>query len=148
MSSKIIIRKYLPEVMAKLDELTSCLDRLSIEKDLSELIKLFASQLNRCEYCITLHTNGAMKNGVSETKLAALKDWKVSNYLSQREKTALEITESVTKDSGAKLTVEVCKKANEMFTQIEIAEIIMIASAINTWNRISVTSKTYNSLIN
>lgn len=111
---------------------------------LKELIKLRASQINHCEYCITLHTNDALKHGEDEKRLAAVTEWKESPLFTEREKAALLLTEEITLIAGNGISAETCKKAEEFFTATEIAELIMLVSVINTWNRMSVTSKAFN----
>lgn len=114
----------------------------SIELDsvLRELVKIRASQLNGCAYCIALHTRDARKAGESEQRLYALAAWRESRLFTERERAALELTDTITKIGENGVPDTVYERATSEFSASELANLIFAITAINAWNRIAVTS--------
>ncbi|HEY5285912.1 MAG TPA: carboxymuconolactone decarboxylase family protein [Solirubrobacteraceae bacterium] len=114
----------------------------SIELDpaLRELVKIRASQLNGCAYCIALHTRDARKAGESEQRLYALAAWRESPLFSERERVALELTDTITRIGESGVPEAVYERAASEFSPAELANLIFAITAINAWNRIAVTS--------
>jgi AhpD family alkylhydroperoxidase len=114
----------------------------SIELDpvLRELVKIRASQLNGCAYCIAMHTRDARKAGESEQRLYALAAWRESPLFTERERAALELTDAVTKIGDSGVPNAVYERAASEFPEIELANLILAITAINAWNRIAVSS--------
>jgi len=111
----------------------------SIDAELQELIRVRASILNGCQICLSMHTSDAIKIGVSEKKVAAVADWQHSDLFSAKEQAALAMTDSVTHISANGLPEHVYQKAAEFFNEDEMAQLIMLMSVINTWNRMAVS---------
>ncbi len=114
----------------------------SIELDsaLRELVKIRASQLNGCAYCIALHTRDARKAGESEQRLYALAAWRESPLFTERERMALELTDVITGIGKRGVPDAVYKRAASEFSAAELANLIFAVTAINAWNRIAVSS--------
>jgi AhpD family alkylhydroperoxidase len=114
----------------------------SIELDpvLRELVKIRASQLNGCAYCIALHTRDARAAGESEQRLYALAAWRESPLFTSRERAALELTDTVTRIGDQGVPEEVYKHAAGEFEPEDLANLIFAITAINAWNRIAVSS--------
>jgi AhpD family alkylhydroperoxidase len=114
----------------------------SIELDpaLRELVKIRASQLNGCAFCIDMHTRSAREAGESERRLYALAAWRESPLFSARERAALDLTDSITQVSRSGVPDTVYATAAEHFDSCELANIILAIVAINAWNRIAVSS--------
>ncbi len=114
----------------------------SIERDaaLRELVKIRASQLNGCAYCIALHTRDARKAGESEQRLYALAAWRKSPLFTEREHAALELTDTITRIGESGVPDAVYEHAASEFSAAELANLILAITAINAWNRIAVTS--------
>jgi AhpD family alkylhydroperoxidase len=114
----------------------------SIELDpvLRELVKIRASQINGCAYCIALHTRDARKAGESEQRLYALAAWHESPLFTARERTALELTDVITKIGESGVSDAVYERAASEFSPGELANLIFAITAINAWNRIAVSS--------
>jgi AhpD family alkylhydroperoxidase len=114
----------------------------SIELDLAlrELVKIRASQLNGCAYCIALHTRDARKAGESEQRLYALAAWRESPLFSERERAALELTDTITRIGESGVPDAVYERAASEFSAADLANLIFAITAINAWNRIAVTS--------
>ncbi|HEY5195282.1 MAG TPA: carboxymuconolactone decarboxylase family protein [Solirubrobacteraceae bacterium] len=114
----------------------------SIELDpaLRELVKIRASQLNGCAYCIALHTRDARKAGESEQRLYALAAWRESPLFTERERTALELTDAITRIGESGVPDAAYERAASEFSAAELANLIFAITAINAWNRIAVSS--------
>ncbi len=114
----------------------------SIELDpmLRELVKIRASQLNGCAYCIALHTRDARKAGESEQRLYALAAWRESPLFTARERAALELTDTITKIGENGVPEAVYEQVAGEFPASELANLILAITAINAWNRIAVSS--------
>jgi AhpD family alkylhydroperoxidase len=114
----------------------------SIELDpaLRELVKIRASQLNGCAYCIDMHTRGAREAGESEQRLYALAAWRESPLFTLRERVALELTDAITGIGEHGVPDPFYERATAEFTPGELANLILAITAINAWNRIAVSS--------
>jgi AhpD family alkylhydroperoxidase len=114
----------------------------SIELDpaLRELVKIRASQLNGCAYCIALHTRDARAAGESEQRLYALAAWRESPLFTSRERAALELTDTVTRIGDEGVPEDIYARVAGEFEPEELANLIFAITAINAWNRIAVSS--------
>jgi AhpD family alkylhydroperoxidase len=114
----------------------------SIQLDLAlrELVKIRASQINGCAYCIELHTRDARKVGESERRIYALSAWHESPLFSERERAALALTDAITNIAGTGLPDTVYEQAAEHFDEDELANLVLAINAINAWNRIAISS--------
>jgi len=111
-----------------------------VEPELGELIKIRASQINHCAFCLDMHLRDARKHGVSEQKLDVLAAWEEAGGLfSERERAALELTEAITELGNGHVPDEVYARAAAVFTERQLAQVIAMAVTINAWNRINVT---------
>jgi AhpD family alkylhydroperoxidase len=115
----------------------------SIELDpaLRELVKVRASQLNGCAYCIEMHTRVARKAGEDEQRLYALAAWRESPLFTARERAAFELTDAVTKLDEEGVPDAAYEHAAAHFSSAELANLILAITAINAWNRIAVSSR-------
>ena len=109
-----------------------------IEPSLLELIKMRASQINGCAYCIDMHSKDARAEGETEQRLYALSAWRETPFFSERERAALAWTEAVTLVSEGHVPDEVYAEARERFTEEELVNLTMAVVTINGWNRLSV----------
>lgn len=107
---------------------------------LYELIKLRASQINGCSYCIDMHATDLLKNGESMERLLLLPVWREVPLFSDKEKAVLELTEYVTKISEKGVPDEVFNQVKQHFSEKEIVDIIMAINVINCWNRLGITT--------
>jgi AhpD family alkylhydroperoxidase len=108
---------------------------------LHELIKLRASYINGCAYCIDMHTKDARELGETEGRLYALAAWRESTFFSDRERAALAVTDAVTLLPEAGLPDDVYEEALEQFGEDELAQLIMAIVVINAWNRVAVSTR-------
>jgi AhpD family alkylhydroperoxidase len=110
----------------------------SIEPKLVHLLKMRASQINGCAYCLDMHSKDARAEGETEQRLYGLDAWREAPYYTDRERAALEWTESLTRISEGHVPDEVYERARKQFSERELVELTMIGVAINGWNRISI----------
>lgn len=106
-----------------------------------ELIKIRASQINGCAFCLDMHTKDALKYGETPQRIFLLNAWKDARELfTEEEQVILAVAEEVTLISGKGLSEETYEKAKEIFSESQIADIIMAAVTINMWNRIAIST--------
>jgi AhpD family alkylhydroperoxidase len=111
-----------------------------IDPSLAELIKIRASQINHCAFCLDMHTRDARKHGVSAQKVDVLAAWEEAGHLfTARERAALALTEAITELGDGHVSDEVYARAAAVFTERELGQVIAMAVTINAWNRINVT---------
>lgn len=110
-----------------------------LDKNLYELIKTRASQINGCAYCINMHTRDAMKIGETAQRLFLLDAWRETNLFTDKEKAVLALTEAMTLISYGPVPDEIYNAVTEQLTEKEISAVIMAVVAINGWNRIAIT---------
>ena len=111
-----------------------------LEHSLQELIKVRASQLNRCAYCIDMHTKDARAAGETEQRLYALSAWRETSFFTDRERAALALTEEVTLLADAHPSEEALDAARAQFSADELVAVLYAIVCINAWNRLGVTS--------
>ena len=114
-----------------------------IDPDLAELIKIRTSQMNRCAFCLDIHSRDARKRGSSEQKLTMLAAWEDAGELfTDRERAALALTEEITELTGrGHVSDDVYYRAAEVFSERELGQMIAAALTINAWNRIDVATR-------
>ena len=105
-----------------------------------DLIKVRASQLNGCAFCIDMHTKEALKNGEDQQRLFLLDAWKHTDVFTEEEKMLLQMTEEVTLIHRNGLTEKTYQKAIKKFDTTYFAQIIMTITTINAWNRIAIST--------
>ncbi|RIY40359.1 carboxymuconolactone decarboxylase family protein [Neopusillimonas maritima] len=127
-----------PEVVRAMMAMQRCVDNLSLERGLVELVKIRASQLNGCAYCIHMHTTDARKHGESEMRLYLLSAWRESPLYSERERAALAWTETLTLIAQTQVPDDAYALLNEHFSAQEQVELSLAITTINTWNRFAV----------
>jgi AhpD family alkylhydroperoxidase len=114
----------------------------NLDPDLAELIKIRASQMNHCAFCLDMHNADARKRGISEQKLAVLAAWEeAAGVFTEQEQAALALTEEMTDLTRRNVSDEVYARAAAAFSEQELAGVIAMALTINAWNRIGVTTR-------
>jgi len=114
-------------------------DGCSLEKKLLELVKLRASQINGCAYCVDMHSKDARAFGETEQRLYTVAVWREAPFFSDRERAALAWTESVTLISQTGVPDEAYELARTQFSETELVDLTMAIVAINGWNRLAVS---------
>ena len=112
----------------------------SLEKSHKELIKIRASQINGCAFCLDMHTKDAIKLGETPQRIFLLNAWRETDLFSAEEKIILGLTEKITLISQGGVDDDLYKKAVDTFGENYVAQIIMACVAINGWNRIAIST--------
>jgi AhpD family alkylhydroperoxidase len=115
------------------------IDDCGIEASLQDLVKLRASQLNGCAYCVDMHYLDARANGETEQRLSTLTVWQETPFFTERERAALLWTESVTLISRDHVPDEVYEQAHAHFTDEELVNLTLVIATINAWNRLCIS---------
>jgi AhpD family alkylhydroperoxidase len=118
--------------------LEAYLSKCSLDHKLLHLLRLRASQINGCAYCIDMHWKDARALGETEQRLYGLDAWRESPYYTDRERAALAWTESVTLVSSTHAPDEIYAELRQHFSELEIVDLTYLISAINAWNRIAI----------
>ena len=138
-TDRIKIYKTSPELLDAMMALSNASSK-DIDPELAELIKIRASQINHCAFCLDMHLRDARKHGVSEQKLDVLAAWEEARGLfTDSERAALALTEAITELGEGHVSDEVYERAAELFSERELGQVIALAVTINAWNRINVT---------
>jgi AhpD family alkylhydroperoxidase len=140
MESRVNINQVEPHAYKAMYALEGYLATTKLSKTQKDLVKIRASQINRCAYCIDMHTQEALKNGETAQRIFLLNAWCETDLFTEEEKVLLAITEEVTLIHEDGLTEETYKKAEQYFDPNYIAQIIMAVVTINAWNRIAVST--------
>lgn len=140
MEKRVDINATEPQAYKAMYGLEGYLGTTQLTKTYKDLIKIRASQINKCAYCIDLHTKDALKNGETNQRIFLLDAWHETNLFTEEEKVLLAITEEVTLIHNHGLSDETYKKAEQLFDKNYIAQIIMAVATINTWNRIAIST--------
>jgi AhpD family alkylhydroperoxidase len=122
---------------------TKELDAAGIDPLLRELVRVRASQLNGCAYCIDMHTKDARAAGETEQRLYALPAWRETPFYTNRERAALALTEDVTLMARDHVPAAAYEAAAEVLTPGEIAALLALIITINAWNAIGVTTRAW-----
>ena len=141
MSERINIKKLEPKAYEAMFGLEKYLSTSKLSKTILELIKIRASQINGCAYCIDMHTQEAIKHGENPRRIFAVSAWWESPLFDEKEQVVLKMTEEVTLVADKGLTTKTYNLAKTIFDDNEIAQIIMQIAIINTWNRIAVSTR-------
>lgn len=127
-----------PEIMKAVSALNKAVDECGLEKGLLHLIKLRASQINGCSYCVEMHSREARRDGESEQRLYLVSAWKESPLFSERERAAFAWAEAVTKIADNDISDELYARTLEHFSEEELVKLSVAIGMINTWNRLCV----------
>lgn len=139
MSSRIDYQQIAPAVIHALMNVENYVRKSSLQKPLLELIRLRASQINGCAFCVDMHTKDARAAGESEQRLYAVSVWSDTPFFTDRERAALAWTEAVTRISESHVPDSVYQCARQQFDEKELVDLTMAIIAINSWNRLSVS---------
>ena len=127
-----------PEALKAMLALETAVSRLPLEKSLIELVKLRASQINGCAFCVDMHVKEAKIHGERELRLHHVAVWRESPLFSAQERAALEWTEALTQLSPHGVSDAIYANVREQFSEQELSELSFLVVAINGWNRLSV----------
>ena len=142
MNKRINFNHVQPKAYDAMDALDKFLDEISINAIHKEFIKIRASQINGCAYCVDAHSHDALKLGESLQRVLLVSAWKeAGNIFSEEERLLFQMTEEITLIHQHGLSDETYSKAIEVFGEDKTAQIIMAIVTINAWNRIGVSTQ-------
>ncbi len=127
-----------PELMKSVLALNAAVEECGLEKSLLHLVKLRASQINGCSYCVDMHSHEALADGDSLQRVLLVAAWRESPLFTGRERAAFAWTEAVTRIADGGVPDALYAQALAQFTESELAKLTVAVSLINTWNRLSV----------
>ena len=140
MKSRLNIQKLEPKAYEAMYGLENYLANSELDKLHLELIKIKASQINGCAFCINMHTKDAMKLGETNQRIFLLNAWRETTLFTEEERVILAMTEEITNISQHGLSEETYQKALTLFSENYIAIIVIAITTINAWNRIAISS--------
>ena len=142
MKSRIDLMHVKPGVLQAMLGLERQVRQAGLEQPLLELVRMRASQINGCAYCLDMHSKDARANGETEQRLYGLDAWRETAYYSARERAALEWTESLTLVSETHVPDEVFERVRAQFSEDELVHLSLAIVAINGWNRLNIAART------
>ncbi len=141
MDNRINILQTEPEAYKALLGIDKYLQVTTLTNTHKELIKIRASQINGCAFCINMHTKDARKYGETEQRIYLLNAWKETTLFTEEEKAILALTEEITLISQSGVSDATYQKARELFDEHYLSNIIVAIIGINAWNRVAVTTR-------
>jgi AhpD family alkylhydroperoxidase len=138
MQQRIDVSKISPAVYQAVAALQSYVDKSGLDPTLRELIKIRASQINGCAFCLAMHTRDARKLGETEERTHLLNAWREAPIYSERERAALGWIEAITLVAQGHVPDEAFEAVRLQFSEKEIVDLTAAAVAINNWNRIGI----------
>ena len=140
MTPRVDVYKYLKsDGFQAMLNLGKAVEAGGLERSLLELVKVRASQINGCAYCLDMHTKDARALGETEQRLYALNAWHETPFFSDRERAALEWTETITRVADTHVPDDVYERVRQHFDERELVALTLAAVAINAWNRLAIT---------
>ena len=134
------LNKHAGKEVAALLAISEAVASSGIEKEIIELVKIRASQINGCSFCLQMHSADARKIGMSEERITLTGGWVEAPIYSERERAALALTESVTLIAGHHgVSDEIFNDAASVFSEAELAHLLAAIVNINAWNRLAIT---------
>jgi AhpD family alkylhydroperoxidase len=138
MQQRIDVSKVSPAAYKAVAALQSYVDQSSLEPKLRELIKIRASQINGCAFCIAMHTRDARKIGETDERMHLLNAWREAPVYNARERAALAWTEALTLITDGHVPDAVYEQVRKQFSEKEMVDLTAAVVVINTWNRIMI----------
>ncbi len=142
MKSRIDLMHVSPGIIQAMLGLERQVRHARFDSKMMDLVRMRASQINGCAYCLDMHSKDARANGESEQRLYGLEAWRETPYYSARERAALEWTEALTLVTESHVPDEVFDRVREHFSEDELAHLSLAIVAINGWNRLNVAART------
>ena len=138
-SQRLAARRESPEAFQALSDFSATVSKSGLEKSLLELVKIRASQINGCAFCLAMHTADARKNGETDERMLMLSAWRETPIYTARERAALAMTEAITLISATQdIPDDLYAEAVEHFSEKELVDLVLAIAAINSWNRLQI----------
>jgi AhpD family alkylhydroperoxidase len=129
-----------PRIYEAMAELDTRIDGFDLDPKLLEIVRLRASQINGCGYCINYHTKNALKLGETVQRLFAVSAWWETPFFTEEEKAVLQFTEEVTLISKHGVSDEVYEKVLKFLGEKKLVQLVLVIVTINCWNRIAIST--------
>ena len=142
MKARIDLMHVSPGIIHAMLGLERQVQKAGLDSKLLDLVRMRASQINGCAYCLDMHSKDARADGETEQRLYGLEAWRETPYYSSRERAALEWTEALTLVSETHVPDEVYERVWEQFSENELVHLSLAIVAINGWNRLNVAART------
>ena len=139
MEARLDYPTLVPEPLKAMYSLEKYLGNCGLDHGIRELVKIRASQINGCAYCIDMHTKDARAAGETEQRIYALNAWRETPFFTERERAALEWTEAVTRVADTHVPDEVYELVSKHFDEDELVALTFAVVVINSWNRLSIS---------
>src|ERR1700735_2838410 len=139
--ARVTLSEEVPAIYKAMLRLDSAVAETPLERPLKELVRIRASQINGCAYCIDTHTLDARSIGESEQRIYALSAWREAPFFTARERSALALTEAVTLVHDGHVPDDVYASAAAEFDAAELSQLIWLIIVINAWNRMGITAR-------
>ena len=140
MQARLEVQKVSPAAYQAMLGLEAFVRKQSkLEPSLIQLVKMRASQINGCPYCLDMHSKDARAEGETEQRIYALSAWEETPFFTDRERAALALTEAVTLISDGHVPEAVYEKARRSFSEEELVNLALAIITINGWNRLAIT---------
>lgn len=140
MKARMNYRFANPKALQAMLQLEKFVNESGLDKKLIELIKIRASQINGCAFCLDMHTKDARKLGETEQRLYLLNAWREAAVYTDAERAALALAEEVTLIAGRGVSEEVYNRTMEHFDESQFVSLIMAINTINSWNRLAIST--------
>lgn len=138
MSQRVPYNDVAPEGMKIMMDMEKYTKQSTINRTTRELIKIRASQINGCAFCIDMHSSDARKMGETEQRIYCLSTWKECTFYTPEEKVALELSEHITLIPTKRVPDDLYKRVREQYDEKQYVDLVLIINQINSWNRISI----------
>ncbi|HLG64986.1 MAG TPA: carboxymuconolactone decarboxylase family protein [Ktedonosporobacter sp.] len=141
MTTRLDFAKAAPGAYRAMSQLEQYVRNCGLERSLIELVKIRASQINGCAYCLDMHTKDARAAGESEQRIYLVSAWREAPFYSERERAALEWTEALTLIAENEVSDELYERVKPHFTDEELVNLSLAIVTINGWNRLTISSR-------
>jgi len=138
MQPRLDFAKTSPAALKTMLDIEAYLAKCGLEHSLLHLIKMRASQINGCAYCLDMHSKDARAGGETEQRLYALDAWRETPFYTARERAALAWTEALTRIAETHVPDDVYREVRAQFSEQELADLTLAVVVINSWNRIAI----------
>jgi AhpD family alkylhydroperoxidase len=142
MKARIDLMHVTPGVIQAMLGLERPVRQAGLDHGLLDLVRMRASQINGCSYCLDMHSKDARASGETEQRLYGLDAWRETPYYSARERAALEWTEALTLVAETHVPDEVYERVQEQFPEDELVHLSLAILSINAWNRLNIAART------
>jgi AhpD family alkylhydroperoxidase len=140
-TTRVTLSQEVPDIFKAMLRLDTAVAGTPLERPLKELVRIRASQINGCAYCIDMHTLDARSIGESEQRIYALSAWREAPFFTARDRAALALTEAVTLVHDGHVADEVYAQAAAEFDAAELSQLVWLIIVINAWNRMGITAR-------